>query len=605
MKPKAFFTKLHRPSGSRAVTVAPPVGAAQVEVRDPFVRLPFELHALILAYLGPADFDDGISASRILELIWLSDELLPPLADRWFPGLSQFIRLNVCGEQERLEAFRQTLRGMCKRTAGKFSVAMHYGFVLSPDDFFRLNRSVPTSEGGIHTFESVEGLEANGVQRFSRFMIYCNGRIAWWPEGYSMPYLAVVDDLRQRTRRAYMFPGRDPAQRGYKTAMGNKLFVIGCETTLHVWHLDHNRLQSFEVPDGFSRCVTENETVLVVTQRSDVYIWRFGETLRYIDMHKLPCYPRERIVVDGPPLLLDRYNVWLPSQQGMYLRNSRMLIDFILSPTLSNVFFVITLALDGSGRLTVYEVLDGAIAATYVMEDRIYSDPRTTEKGLLRWHKLNSYGGYCLVQVVQQPSDPAACSCGLRSLQLVSLCFNIYTKKFTPLRHHLGGLFPLVSHVWNDRLLLMNVDVQPPDRKGGPSKTPLLSLAPCIGHGDPRGRDVPIPMYTTMQDDVPPIHRRQRIAYNLEDIAQKVDIEVGLDILQESSPDPKQQDPFVTGVSDLIPGKLVGDDEFLIHVNAPRYTVLGFGNDFPPKLSPSENGSSRSWWRKSRAKKTS
>jgi hypothetical protein len=279
---KTLFTKFHRSSSSR--TLAPVVSApVNVDARDVFARLPFELHVLILACLGPREVDAAICASRILRLVWMSEEIWPALADRWFPGLSHYIRLTVRDEAARGESFRRSLRRICRRTAGKFSAAMHYGFGLAPDDFFQLSKSVPTREGGVHSYESVEDLEANNVQRFARFMIYSNGRVAWWPEGYSMPYLAVVDDLRTRMRRVYLFPSRDPSQRGYKTAMGRKLFIIGCETKLHVWHLELNRLESFEVPENFRRCVTEDETVLVVTQNSDVYIWKFGEALRYID----------------------------------------------------------------------------------------------------------------------------------------------------------------------------------------------------------------------------------------------------------------------------------------------------------------------------------
>jgi len=280
-----------------------------------------------------------------------------------------------------------------------------------------------------------------------------------------------------------------------------------------------------------------------------------------------------------------------------------MLIDFILSPTLSNVFFVITLALDESGQLTVHEIHNGAIAATYVMEDRIYSDPRTTEKGLLRWERLNSYGGYCLAQVIQQlPSDLATCSCGRDSPQLVSLCFNIYTKKFTALRHHLGGLSPWVSHVWNDKLCIMNMDARlQKQQKGCDNKTPVLSLAPCAGDSVPREREVPVPLYTTLHEDVPLIHRRRRVPFDTGDMGDKLDIELGLDVLQEYSPDP-EWNSFIPGVSDITPGKLVGDDEFFIYVNAPSYTVLSFGEDFPPRLAPSEENNSRSWWRKPRAK---
>lgn len=177
---KAFLAKFHRSSGSRIST---PAGS----VHDVFARLPFELHVLIIAYLEPGDIDAAVGASRILRLVWLSDEIWPALADRWFPGLAQHIRSAGIDEPLRSELFRRRVHRICRRTEGKFAAAMHYGFGLASDEFFQLSKNVPVTEGGVHSYESVENLEIDDAQRFSRFMMYSNSRTAWWPEGYSMP----------------------------------------------------------------------------------------------------------------------------------------------------------------------------------------------------------------------------------------------------------------------------------------------------------------------------------------------------------------------------------------------------------------------------------
>src|SRR5437762_38233 len=109
---KAFLAKFHRPPGSR---VAKPVNNAQ----DVFARLPFELHVFIIAHLEPRDIDAALGASRILRLIWLSDEIWPALADRWFPGLAQHIRLAGIDETARSELFRRSLHQICRRIDGK------------------------------------------------------------------------------------------------------------------------------------------------------------------------------------------------------------------------------------------------------------------------------------------------------------------------------------------------------------------------------------------------------------------------------------------------------------------------------------------------------
>lgn len=319
-------------------------------------------------------------------------------------------------------------------------------------------------------------------------------------------------------------------------------------------------------------------------------------------MHKLSCYPREYVVSGGPPVWTPR--IWLSSQQGLHLRNSQLLIDFILSPTVSGVFFVITLALDESGKLTVHEICDGEIVATYVMRDRIYSDPRTSERGLLRWEKLNSFGGYCLVQVIQEPlttgdAQEDACPCGRRSRQLVSLCFNIYTKTFTTLRHHLSELSPWISHVWNNRLFIM--DDQFARRQTRSNRRPVMSLAPCTEDDTSQEKAISVPMYTTIHDDrVPLIYRRRRIPFDTADMGEKLNVELGLDVLQEFSPDPTWKEPFIPCPSEINPGRLVGDDEFFLFVNSPSYTVLSFAEEFPVKLPAVDE--SKYWWRKPRGK---
>ncbi|KAI1296976.1 hypothetical protein F5Y03DRAFT_387049 [Xylaria venustula] len=593
---KAFLARLHRSSG-------PLVAAQESNAHDVFASLPFELHVLVIAHLEPRDIDAALDASRVLRVFWLSNEIWPALADRWFAGLTQHIRLAEADESVRSELFRRSLHRMCRRTAGKFTAAMHYGFGLASNEFFQLSKNVPVSEGGVHSYDSVENLEIDDAQRFSRFMAYSHGRVAWFPEGYSMPYLAVVDDLRTRARRVYLFPNLPPNQgesiRGYKTVMGKKLFIMGHDTQLHVWHLELNRLESFEVPENFKRCITEGETVLVVCQSSDLYIWKFGGKLHKFDMHTLSCYPREYVVLGGPPVWTPR--IWLSSQQGLHLRNSQLLIDFILSPTISDVFFVITLALDESGTLTVYEICNGKTTATYVMEDRIYSDPRTSERGVLRWEKVNSFGGYCLVQVIQEPSntdDDAhedACPCGRKSRQLVSLCFNIYTKSFTTLRHHLSELSPWISHVWNDRLLIM--DDRFNRRQSGSNRRPVMSLAPCTELEASRKKAASLPMYTTIHQNTSLIYRRRRVSFDPGDVGERLNIELGLDVLQEFSPHPTRKNP---SPSEINPGKLVGDDDFFIFVNSPSYTVLSFGEGFSTEHRTAHE--SKKWWRKCKEK---
>ncbi|KAI0160199.1 hypothetical protein GGR57DRAFT_409607 [Xylariaceae sp. FL1272] len=594
---RAFLAKFRRPPPGSHLLAQTGTGSDP----DLFARIPFELHILILAQLEPRDVVRAIfSGSRTLRLVWLSDEVWPALADRWYPGLSRLVRLTAANEPARADLFLRSLKRITRRNDGKFISAMYYGICLISDHFFQLSQSVPVGQGGVHSYSCLEDLELDDTRRFSRFMMYNNGRLAWWPEAYSMPYLAVVDDLRSRVRRTYLFPNHGDDKRGYRTAMGDKLFVMGQSTTLHVWHLELDRLESFKVPEIFKRCITEGETVLVVSQSSDVFLWRFGQTLQRLDMRKLSCYPRESVVIGGPPILTPK--IWLASQSGLYLRHSQILIDFIINPIDSNVFFVVVLALE-NGKLTVYEVIHGEITGIFIMEDRIYASSRTSERGLLKWTKLDSYGGYCLVQIIQEPATTDACPCGRSSRQLVSLCFNIHTGTFSTLRHHLGELSPLISHIWNDRLLIMDDNIHSRPQISSTQKRPVMSLAPC-SELDALGEETSQKwVYTSKIGGAPLNHHRYCTYFETDDSHKELAIELGLDVLQDFAPQPQAwREPFVPVQPETVPGRLVGDDNFLVFVMTPIYTVLNFENHFRGKIPMVR--ANRSWWRKQRAKES-
>ncbi|KAI1798685.1 hypothetical protein F4811DRAFT_167159 [Daldinia bambusicola] len=552
---------------------------------DIISRLPFEIHVLIITYLEPKDIDAGLSACRHWRGVWLSDEIWPKLARRWFPGLEDHIRNSATPGQDLGEIFRNVLHKIQRRVSGRFASALHHKMCLGSDRFFTLSKDVPEHAGGVHCYDDVDDLELDDGTYFPRFMMYNNGRIAWWPEAYVLPYFAVVDDLRTRKRRAYIFPNHRGEKQGFKTAMSGKLLLMGRGRTLHAWHLELDRLHSTRVPEEFVRCIAEGETVLIVTKNAELFIWKFDREPEHIDV--TGCYIKgplgtSHIYDFTPGQLVSSHNA------GSRLVQNGMLLDFIISPTEDNVFFVITLTPTPKKQLRVHEIRNGVLAETYSLDKT--TCPDTTMEPLeftnLRWEKVDSYGGYCLMQAIFPANHnlnlaAQETACYPLGDSLISVCFNIYTKSFTvPHYHH--SSHRSACQIWNDRIAATNADN---------ALGPILSLPPCGGAAHPCDKSRLPPIYTTVPTGRGDLCRRRRVS------SEKHSFEsTGADFALDSNPQYDRTTVENTNVaSPLVPGvkRLVGDDDFLVLIIRQSYTVWSFGNEISEKIS--ERG--RKSWR--------
>ncbi|KAI0475194.1 hypothetical protein GGR56DRAFT_502010 [Xylariaceae sp. FL0804] len=413
-------------------------------------------------------------------------------------------------------------------------------------------------------------------------MRYSHGRIAWWPEAFSMPYFALVDDLRTRTRRAYEAPGL--SGHGYKTALGDKLFILGNGTTMHVWHLQLDRLHTLELPESFERSIAEGENVLIVFKSSAVSLWSFGEpSPRPVDMTKLPCYPKE-------PLNCNRlYKGTGWRKESHFLRQGGLFVDFILSPTDRDRFFVITVRHDWMGLLTVYEISNHVLLASYTMAVSGVIEPMP-DNDYLRWEKVDSYGGYSLVHAVTSKEAPGAtgegliCSCADYALyKLVSLEFNIYSKTFRTRYYqyedHDGETYPAYQ-IWNDRFI--HHDSESCLLR---SELPLNWEGSCRHTEEAMCKLPYIPVYATSRGKVPFIAQRRRVALETsKPPASLVNLESALYL-----------DRDYTEVNASSATKIFGDDDFLILVPSQEYTAFSFGEDIPD--TKPEADEPRSSWR--------
>ncbi|KAI5863633.1 hypothetical protein GGS23DRAFT_507479 [Durotheca rogersii] len=554
-------------------------------------RLPFELHILVLSHLEPQDIDAGLSASHRWRNIWLSGEIWPRLADIWFPGLKDYIHGSVADEKSAGDMFRRTLHKVQKRVGGRFASALRSEMRLGSDQF-TLNKSVSVKQGGVHSYADVDGLEPEFGQHFPYFMLYNNGRLAWWPEVKMLPYFAVVDDLRTRERRAYLFPGHRGQTEGFKTTMGDKLFLMGHGRTLHAWHLEKDRLCSIEIPQEFHRCSAEGETVLIVARNAQLFLWNFGHELQHVAVADFGRFKR------GP--LGSRQSSNILSEQyflrsaGTRLVEDGTQLEFIVSPTERNVFFVVTFSQSPAYELQVHEIRNGELCGTYTLDKSEWSvfgmSPMTTG---FRQEKADSYGGYSLLHAIFEPprgildtnglgwdSTRHKTTCDAQSSSLRSVCFNIYTKSFTVLHCHniLCYTPPNPFQIWNGRIIVSDADS---------SGDPVVSLRACAGVAYPPVDPPPTRLYTTIPSGQGDLMRRCKVPPQRHRLGTEfADADFALDPCQRFLGELAQSN----GIG--LP-RIVGDGEFLILVTEPSYIAWSFGGELGGE--PAANGRRIRW----------
>lgn len=606
---------------------------------DPLARLPIELHIMLLEYLCADDVVAALNASKTWRIVWLSDVVWPWLADRWYPDLSEAIRQEavqpgatfrhlyplLSQKNSRLkfgksiqndtiilqhamganELFRQMLGRLQRRNRGKYGSALYHQMQLTKDSIFSLPKHAPLDQGFI---TSIGDLEEDMLEdtklNVSRFMVYNNGRIAWWPNSYSAPYIAVVDDLRTAGRRIYRFPDHAGIQKGYKTAMSSELLVIARDRAIYAWHLEKNVLDSFVVPEEFQRCVAEGSKVLIITNTAVLYIWRFGGPLQPMSTSTLGLYQPGPSRMGGlveVPLESHSPMLHITRRQGLSLNNTGMFLDFILHPSAGNVVFVVTMH---QGDLIVHEIEAAKLISSY----SFHADMKTTVgqwQGIeeyLRWEKCNSYGGYCLFSTylgvdnglspssLQSPDKPF-CTCG-QQMGLVSVCFNIYTKAFQVKCHHFlpsGGLHthlkPAAFHLWQNKLYM---SYAPQAMRAG---MPITALRSCLAvqNGKQNTNDSKVPIYTMSEKTQGLLTRRKMTSHeDLSDLPESLaqwetwrrQVDFGLDITAlcaSESVRSRVQMLWNWGSPNIHQRQtIVGDDDFLLYVVDGAYTIWSF-----------------------------
>ncbi|RYP59583.1 hypothetical protein DL770_010168 [Monosporascus sp. CRB-9-2] len=563
-------------------------------------RLPYELREMIFTKLEPDEIITLFNVSRRWRDNWLNDEVWPSLAQRWLPGLADHIRTSAGDEEDRGEMFRQALHKIRRRMSGKFASALPHSMCLETERFFKLDRSLPHSEGGIHQYGDLQCSGMVSTALYPHFMMYRSGRIAWWPEAYALPFFAIVDDLRTRTRRGYLFPDNQGTRQGYKTAMSSDLFIMGRGTTVHAWHLKLNCRRSVDLPEDFERCIAEGERVLFISQNAEIYYWMFGGALGHIDANHLGCYSTGRVVMGG----LEDFSYRFSSHNiGLRLRENGMLIDFIIHPALNHVFFVVTLPSNPGRQLTVHEINNNVLVESYSLEHHAISAPNIGDLGYLRWEKIDRYGGYCLAHAwlddmdhpshnMSQANTPlAGCSHECRMRGLLSVCFNIYTKRFTMLHHPIAKNTPSVHHLWNGHVITNNSNSEREASAKG--KGLILSVNSCINQ---RGKEMElqtVPLYAARPGIDTVLQRRYRVDLEAQELGESNNVDHAFNPHQRLGTNRNWASEFGSVK------RLVGDDEFLLFVDGADYFAWSFCDDIPG-LPLDDSGNK--WWKRNNDK---
>lgn len=612
---------------------------------DPLARLPIELHLLLLEYLCADDVVAALNASKTWRIVWLSDLVWPWLANLWYPDLLEAIRQEATQpgatfrhlypspfsssdpqksrhsiknneriprhvEIEASELFRQTLGRLQRRNGGKYGSALYHHMQLNKDPIFSLPKYVPMDQGLITSINDLEeDLPESTKPNVSRFMLYSNGRMAWWPNSYSTPYIAVVDDLRTARRTIHRFPDHDGSPKGYKTAISNELLVIARHTSIYAWHFEQNGLASTVVPEPIERCIAEGSKVLIITKTAMLYMWRFGGPLQPISSSSVSLYQPGPTRMGGfieAPLQSHSPMFHIPRRPGLSLQNTGMLLDFILHPSIGNVVFVVTMH---QGELIVHEIEGTKLVKSYAFHAnmRTAAEKWKNIEEYLRWERCDSYGGYCLFSVylgvdnelspthLQSPDKPF-CTCGQQT-GLVSVCFNIYTKAFRVMCHHFlhsddlhVDPVPAAFHLWQEKLYVSYASLA---MQAG---MPMTALRCCLAvqTGEQNVNDRNVPIYTISEDSQGLLTRRKRhssteVSEFPESRAQqsvrRKQVAFGLDVTARCASETVRSrvERLWSWNSPNVHQKqtIVGDNDFLIYVIDGVYTAWSFHNEIP------------------------
>lgn len=479
----ALFAQLH-------LSPAPPQSTNAFDHE----RLSIELHLAIIQHLERDDFAAYLCVCRAWRRAGLSDDVWPRFAERCLPGLTERVRLEWANDQSiaQCDLFRRSLMLICRRAHGQFTTALENSLRLASEDYFQLGTSSFAVVDGTNpyadyldpkfteqlaekaAFSRITGGHID-TESIKRLLWYSHGRIAWTSSVGTRPVLIIIDELSTKTRRAYSFPGHTTSDFRYETTLGSSLFVMASERRMCIWHMLLNTCTSVVLPGPLIRCFTEGETVLFVTAKAELYIWRQESGMSRIDMSDVTGYNYSNLSkcyfghfgpkdLDPPlqtSLCTDERGATPPGEVRFHLDYIDN-FDFILHPQKPDTVFMAAFI---DEALVVYELSNGAWKAHHAPKTITVAHPYLRYV-LLR--RASSHGDYILCETASKVSwvnELEARSFGMCCRRAsgdieISVSFNIYTKQFSTARHHFRGVhsppsFPKGQKeyaIWNRQL---------------------------------------------------------------------------------------------------------------------------------------------------------
>ncbi|KAK0670275.1 hypothetical protein QBC41DRAFT_364113 [Cercophora samala] len=557
---------------------------AQTPGQDFFAHLPTELVILVLKQLPTSsDIISALHVCRNWRDILLSREIWPAVADHLTPGLTLLVRMSYDYSAEP-RGFNSALNLHHLHQTGLFAHARHHVVRLN-DKSFTVSKQVPVRDGGVHSLGDVPGLDpAAEEQHVTHVRLYSHGRVAWWPEAWHLPYFAVVDDLRSKVRRMFLFPwpeggeqvrGED-RRRGWKTALGEKLFMLGQEDAgVCVWHLERDEVRRVEVPGGFDRCVVADDKLLFLGRgRAEIWIWQWHVShrgVRTIMVDDPDCF------VPGPVRMGGQIVMGYPRpapKLGLRFTDTDVKIDFILHPLDWRVFWLVTW---DEVELVVSEFHGGCMTGRRVcppehVAHRAMVRSRTDHAvHYLRTDRCDAHGGYVLMTawIGEEP----ICDAGHVG-SIVSVCFNIFTSEFSTFVHHASYQRTPAAHLWDG---LLAVRVAGESENG--LKPVVALLKPCHAHEDNErtiypGDQMPVRLIKQPAATVSPAETTMTFVCEDDEIRPRAHSLHGMAYALEAGGDARQ-----AGTDVMKAEWLSGDDKTLVYVCGRDYTVWMFGED--------------------------
>ncbi|KAK3321167.1 hypothetical protein B0T19DRAFT_260173 [Cercophora scortea] len=409
---------------------------AKVDLRTDIVaRLPVELRVLVASHVDGADIISVLNVSRKWRDMWLQDDVVKLLADRWFPGFSQYHLLKgqiTSVKPDLHKLFYSAAQRHRARSLGRFRSVFYHGPFTNINDYrdryFTLDPDCHPAGRDVRSRWDGFPPTMPGPDRFPQVsppdrLHYSHGRLAWVPE-FPEPDndLVIVDDLRTRLRRLYFVPYMAfHGSSAVVQALGDKLLVVSVHRNLHAWNLETNQRCSVVVPYNIRKCRTVGNHVYIIGRSFlEISVWKFAESLRELKTaeareHATQVHRKSH----GDPQGLDKQT-----------------IDLLFHPLLDTTVFI-SVFLQRSKTVAVYEYIEGQL---FRVHERFLPDLQLScnvgdvcVAVSLRCAQINAYGRYAVVEIHHQgPICPREQHLrkGVLRPSVTLLCFDVLSTSF-------------------------------------------------------------------------------------------------------------------------------------------------------------------------------